>query len=895
MSIKKLLNRIVAPAFDDSRDRLERSFYVIALAALLTFALSIGLIAFLQLPPLQVLIRCLIWIAIFCVVIFSFRAHRVKVAIYVGAAFLTFGLTPLNFFTSGGLASGCTIWNLFCLTCVQYVIRTRAKYFFLAANILVFASCCFIEYWYPDAVVHITRGQYFLKIFGYNLIVSVFIFVIILLQNKIFVHETETVEKQKKEIEELNVAQNRFFSNMSHEIRTPINTIIGLNEMILRERIPDEAAEDAVRMQSAGRMLLSLVNDILDMSKIESGHMEIVPAPYSTEKMLSEVANMIWFSAREKGIDFQLDIDGAIPARLVGDETRVKQILVNLLTNSVKYTPKGGVTLSVQCERAAASESAALITFSVSDTGIGIKEENIPYIFNVFRRVDLERTNYIEGTGLGLAIVKQLVDLMGGTVDVNSIYTRGSTFIVAIPQEVEGDGVIDAASIGAKGALSNSRHGAIRFTAPKARVLIVDDNEANLMVAEKLLRDTQARIDTALSGSECLRMTAEKRYDVIFMDHLMPKMDGIECLREMRRQDKGLNSETPVVALTANAGSEARALYMREGFDSVLVKPVTGRQLEDELLWHLPRELVKVLAGDAINEVLETPFHSGKRKRAVMVATDHSADIPRELARKGDIAELHATVQTEKGEFLDMVEVDQDGVLRYMHGGGKRLASVEHTVEEYSAFFAQCLSEAQHVIYLPTSSGVVRHFDTACEAARSFSSVTVFDSWHLSSGLGLLALKAEELARQGMDTDRILKELPRLRARIQTSFVVDDTRHLLDAGRLSRLGCMICDALLLHPVAVLKKGQMKIGAIKFGSGNVFWRKYISWALETPSLIDASIAFVAYVGIAEHKLSEIEAEIRARVDFERLYFVKASAAISANCGPGTFGIIFMLKR
>ena len=244
-------------------------------------------------------------------------------------------------------------------------------------------------------------------------------------------------EAQKKELEGLSQAQNTFFSSMSHEIRTPINTIIGLNEMILREEISDEVAQDAANIQSAGKMLLHLINDILDMSKLESGQMEIVNSTYNTADMLSDIVGMLWIRAQDKGLKFSVEVEPSLPSQLVGDEMRIRQVLINILNNAIKYTKEGSVKLSIQCENKGSNTSK--IIYTVSDTGMGIRKENIPHLFDAFKRMDEDKNKYIEGTGLGLSIVKQLVDMMNGTITVNSIYMKGSTFIIEIPQEIADD------------------------------------------------------------------------------------------------------------------------------------------------------------------------------------------------------------------------------------------------------------------------------------------------------------------------------------------------------------------------------------------------------------------------------------------------------------------------
>ena len=894
MNENNIFKRMLRPITDESLDRVERTFNMLVSLGLVGFGAAVLIAAIINNSAGNVIFISALWVLFLLIFILSSAFRKTKLAINLFAVILTFIFMPINFFQTGGIFSGAVSLFVFVMAFICMLIESRIKYFYLAANCIIMVLCCLFQYIHPEYEQSFTRDMLASDTIVTMSIVSVLLSSMILFQIKIFKEENERQLRQKKEIEELSLAQNRFFSSMSHEIRTPINTIIGLNEMILRdERASEETAENARVMQSAGGMLLSLVNDILDISKIDAGKMEIVLAPYGTAEMLSDIADMLRYSAKKKGLDLYINVDGEIPARLVGDETRVKQILINILNNSVKYTQKGSVTLSVQCEKSASGADVVDMVYTVADTGIGIKQESIPHLFDVFKRVDIEKTRYIEGTGLGLSIVKQLLDLMGGTIEVNSVYTQGSTFIVTIPQEVEGDELLDDAAIKRRHSIKGASSLA-GWTAPGARILIVDDNEANLMVAEKLLRATQATIDTATSGAECLKKTRHDRYDAIFMDHLMPEMDGIECLHEIRRQREGLNLITPVVVLTANAGSDNRQLYLRVGFDGILVKPVTGRQLEDELLLHLKNDLVKGAAESEISEAVLSPFHSGRHKIPLMIATDGAADIPFELVKNTNISILPASVKTEGGEFIDGVEIDQDGLMRYFAESGKLAVSVDHPDADFVSFFADCLAKAQRLLYIPVSAAIVGHFDVASKVAKSFASVTVLDSGHISSGLGIVTLAAASLARQGMEEEKILEEIEQLKKKIQSSFIVNDMKYLLNAGRVSSLVCKVCNLLMLHPVVLIKEGQMIVGSIKMGSQAVFWKKYLKWALRRPWSIDKRIAIVPYAGLEPHRLREIEKEIRATVDFEHLYFQKASVAISANCGPGTFGVVFLRK-
>ena len=398
-------------------------------------------------------------------------------------------------------------------------------------------------------------------------------------------------EQQKKEIEDLSEAQNSFFASMSHEIRTPINTIIGLDEMILRSKISDEVREDAENIQSAGKILLHLLNDLLDISKIESGMMELTKAPYKTKDMFYEIYGMLNIRAQEKGLRLNIVLSPGIPQRLLGDEIRIKQILINLINNAIKYTKEGSISVSVYSQDDA---GMANMTYIVEDTGMGIKEESLPYLFTAYKRLDNERIKNIEGTGLGLSIVKQLVTMMNGKIYVDSVYGEGSSFKVVIPQHI-----VDGEPIGpfdVKDGVKRSEDiYTTSFEAPDARILIVDDTPANLVVAKKLLRDTKVSIDTAENGVEALNMTIKKYYHVIFMDHFMPRMDGIECIRHIRAQKDGACTNSKIVVLTANVAPENEAEYIRAGFDGYLTKPITGKSIENELKRQLPQNMIHMI------------------------------------------------------------------------------------------------------------------------------------------------------------------------------------------------------------------------------------------------------------------------------------------------------------
>ncbi len=398
-------------------------------------------------------------------------------------------------------------------------------------------------------------------------------------------------------------AKSQFLSNMSHEIRTPINAVLGMDEMILREAQDETILEYAENIRTAGSNLLGIINDILDFSKIESGKIDIIPVEYALSSVLNDLVNMIGNRAEKKGLCLAVTSEENLPSILWGDEIRIKQIVTNLLTNAVKYTERGFVSLSVGFEKT--GEDTVLLKVSVSDTGIGIKEEDLNRLFDAFERIEERRNRSIEGTGLGMNITKRLLALMDSHLEVKSIYGKGSTFSFALEQKViswKPMGDFDEAY---RRSFAQRREYSEKFVAPEARILVVDDTAMNLTVVKGLLKQTRVQIDTAKSGYECLHLVETKTYDIIFLDHRMPGMDGIETLKAMKALPGNRNKETPVISLTANAVSGAREEYIAAGFIDYLTKPINSVHLEMLMLKYLPPE--KVSCDERKEEPLPPP------------------------------------------------------------------------------------------------------------------------------------------------------------------------------------------------------------------------------------------------------------------------------------------------
>ena len=404
---------------------------------------------------------------------------------------------------------------------------------------------------------------------------------------------SEKLRRAKEVAEDASRAKSEFLSNISHEIRTPINAILGMNEVILRECEDENILAYSENVKVAGNTLLGLVNNILDFSKIEAGKIEILPVEYDLSSVLNDLVNIVRIRAEDKGLILLLDFDRDTPKRLYGDDLRIKQVIINILTNAVKYTEKGNVTFSVGFERVEGEPDSVLLRVAVKDTGIGIKPEDMGKLFSKFERLETKRNRNVEGTGLGMTITKKLLDRMGSSLQVESVYGIGSTFSFALKQKVvkwEPLGDYEASHLSALKQVKKYRE---KFTAPDARILVVDDNPMNLMVFKSILKQTKVEIDTARDGDDGLVLMQVKKYDVIFLDHMMPRKDGIETLYELRAQKNNPNQATPTVCLTANAISGAREEYIAAGFDDYLAKPINSGKLEDMLLAYLPKEKIK--------------------------------------------------------------------------------------------------------------------------------------------------------------------------------------------------------------------------------------------------------------------------------------------------------------
>lgn len=516
----------------------------------------------------------------FVLLFYAYKSGRYQFCYVVTIIMIFLMMFPYLFFKSGGYKGGMVSFYIFGILFTVFMLEGKVMFFTSFMEMVVYIATIMIAYQNPQMVVWFSSEKEVVMdlLIGFCAS-SISVAAVMYLHFRMYNKQQEILEEARIEAQSANKAKSTFLANMSHEIRTPINVMLGMNEMILRESECEEIRQYAKSIERSGGYLISLINNILDISRIESGKMEIEEGKYELRQLLDEVMLIAEKQAEQKSLKMNLIFDKTLPAYLIGDVIHIKQILLNLINNAVKYTKEGQIDIKVS-----KNEEETKLIFEVKDTGIGIKEENLPVLFDAFMRVDSKKNKKIKGTGLGLAIAKQLAEQMDGMIWVESVYGKGSSFFVQLPMKKVSDGKIS--NVEWKETDERKRRS---FVAPQAKILIVDDNPENLMVTRSLLKRTAVFVDTAASGEECVHKVRQNVYDLILLDYMMPQMDGIDTIRELK---KDVQFHIPVIALTADVTKGIEQTFLREGFCAYLSKPVMWSKLEDLLMKYLRDDLV---------------------------------------------------------------------------------------------------------------------------------------------------------------------------------------------------------------------------------------------------------------------------------------------------------------
>ena len=496
-----------------------------------------------------------------------------------------------------------------------------------------------------------------------------------------------------------------------------------------------------------------------------------------------------------------------------------------------------------------------------------------------------------------MSISKQLVELMDGQIMVDSIYTKGSVFTVMLEQQTRSEAKIGNINFFEREFVDSQTYQQ-SFEAPEARILVVDDNEMNRMVVSKLLRATKVQLDFAISGVQCLEMTRTKYYNVIFMDYMMPGMDGVETLKEVRKQENGLCRETPIVVLTADPSMSAGNHYLEYGFDGMIEKPFRGVQLEESILNFLPNEILEYrfnVPKSRTTQSNENILISKRRQKKIGISVDCVSDITDEWCSKYDIRLMYLYIKTEKCRFRDTKEINSDSLGKFLSDTQSFATAEAASIEDYEKFFAESLIEAQDVIHISLGSKMGKSYNNAMQASRGFGHVHVIDSGHLSGGMALVAMRAAQMVSQGREVHEILAEIERIQQNVSSYFFMPSADIFCKNGYMNAISGKIVSRLHIHPSIRAKNAALSICGFRFGDVNSARRKFVRSILRYNRVPVNDIVYITHAGLSIQQQEQILQEIKKYADFERVIIQKCCVTNACFSGLGTIGIAFMNDR
>ncbi|MDR0380450.1 MAG: response regulator [Oscillospiraceae bacterium] len=633
--------------FSDSRPLAARVFNLVFCSAAVTLLVTTFITLFIMPHPLEIITLVTIDIAVVLMFYICSKYKKYRLGLLLLLGFASFVFFPFMYYAVGGIESGILAYAVMIMVLTFFSLEKKDCFIMILLEIISFAACLCVNNLFPRFFPRPLVTLSLLVMHNAQSVFTVSIFIGIAVKFQMYMYNME-----REKAEAASRAKSTFLATVSHEIRTPLNAIIGLSQIQLQADLPKETLSDIEKIYNSGSSLLGIINDILDVSKIESGSFELIPLDYDTPSLIHDTVQLNIVRIGSKPIVFKLRIDETLPSRLYGDELRIKQVLNNLLSNAFKYTKEGEVTFRTTWER---HGDDAQITFIVQDTGTGIRQEDIEKLFSEYSQLDVRANRKIEGTGLGLSITKKLVDLMGGTISVESEYGKGSTFTVCFRQKISNDlalGKSTVENLESFRFIDNRRsrgRNLVRAYMPYGKILVVDDVSTNLDVAKGLLLPYGLTVDCALSGREAIEKirSEQVRYDVVFMDHMMPEMDGMEATQRIRELGTPYAKAVPIIALTANALAGNEEMFIANGFDAFLSKPIDVMRL-DVLLnqWVKARQSPDVLRQAALTEKEKNdaaPSRGGDPDALPEDARADGLDV-RAGARKYNGAKAYATI-----------------------------------------------------------------------------------------------------------------------------------------------------------------------------------------------------------------------------------------------------------